>query len=92
MFIPDLFLFLVVYILVNMSVFFCYGHDKIKAKKNLWRTPENLLLFIAFLGPFGAWSGMQVFRHKTQKIKFYLVPLFALLHGVLLSRTLVLSL
>ena len=78
------FFILILYILINLSVFFYFARDKIKAKKNVWRTPENLLLFFAFLGPIGAWGGMQVFRHKTQKIKFYLVPLFALLHGVLL--------
>lgn len=84
MVIPDFFFVLILYILINLSVFFCFAWDKIKAKKNVWRTPENLLLFFAFLGPFGAWGGMQVFRHKTQKIKFYLVPLFILFHGALL--------
>jgi uncharacterized membrane protein YsdA (DUF1294 family) len=82
--IPDFSLILILYILINLSMFFLFARDKIKAKKNVWRTPENLLLFFAFLGPIGAWAGMQVFRHKTQKIKFYLVPLFALFHGALL--------
>ena len=82
--IPDFSLILILYILINLSVFFLFARDKIKAKKNVWRTPENLLLFFAFLGPIGAWAGMQVFRHKTQKIKFYLVPQFALFHGALL--------
>jgi uncharacterized membrane protein YsdA (DUF1294 family) len=78
------FFVLILYILINLSVFFFFARDKIKAKKNVRRTPENLLLFFAFLGPFGAWGGMQVFRHKTQKITFYLVPLFDLFHGALL--------
>jgi uncharacterized membrane protein YsdA (DUF1294 family) len=84
MVISDFSLVLIFYILINLSVFFSFARDKINAKKNVWRTPENLLLFFAFLGPIGAWAGMQVFRHKTQKIKFYLVPLFALFHGALL--------
>ncbi|MFA5348013.1 MAG: DUF1294 domain-containing protein [Methanoregula sp.] len=78
--VPGFWLLLVAYILVNGAVFLYFACDKIKAKKNAWRTPENRLVFFAFLGPFGAWGGMHMFRHKTRKIKFYLVPLFAVLH------------
>lgn len=87
--IPDFLLFLIIYTLVNGAVFSLNAHDKVKAKKNAWRTPENLLLFFAFLGPFGACCGMQVYRHKTQKIKFYLVPVFALLHIVIMVGVLI---
>ena len=34
----------------------------------------------AFFGPLGALAAMRVFRHKTQKAKFRLVPLFLCLH------------
>lgn len=77
-------LFLVFYILINGVVFFFYAHDKIKAKKNARRTPENRLLFFALFGPLGACAAMLVFRHKTRKMKFYLVPVCAMLHIVLL--------
>jgi len=79
----DFVVFLIVYLLINGLVFFFYTHDKIKAKKNTWRTPENQLLILALIGPFGAFAAMQVFRHKTRKMKFHLVPLCALLHIVL---------
>ena len=60
--------------------------DKNYAKKNRWRIPEAVLLFFAFAGgSLGSLLGMQVFRHKTKKLKFrILVPLFLLLHVVLL--------
>jgi uncharacterized membrane protein YsdA (DUF1294 family) len=81
---PYFVVFFIVYILINGLVFFFYAHDKIKAKKNTWRTPENRLLFFALLGPFGAYSGIKVFRHKTRKLKFYLVPVCAMLHIALI--------
>ena len=81
---PDFVVFFIVYTLINGLVFFFYAHDKIKAKNNTWRTSENRLLFFALLGPFGAYSGMKVFRHKTRKLKFYLVPVCAMLHIALI--------
>jgi len=81
---PDFVVFFIVYTLINGLVFFFYAHDKIKAKNNSWRTAENRLLFFALLGPFGAYSGMKVFRHKTRKLKFYLVPVCAMLHIALI--------
>jgi uncharacterized membrane protein YsdA (DUF1294 family) len=81
---PDFVLFVVFYLLINGLVFFFYAHDKIKAKKNVWRTPESRLLFFALIGPFGAGAAMAVFRHKTRKMKFYLVPVCAMLHVVIL--------
>lgn len=69
------------FVIWNVIVFLIYGLDKLKAKKNLWRTTEAaLLLCAAFLGGGGALCGMLIFRHKTQKLKFrILVPLFAVL-------------
>jgi uncharacterized membrane protein YsdA (DUF1294 family) len=77
---PDFIVFVLFYILINGLVFFFYALDKIKAKKNTRRTPENRLLFFALIGPFGACAAMLVFRHKTRKPKFYLVPVWAMLH------------
>jgi uncharacterized membrane protein YsdA (DUF1294 family) len=73
---------LVVYAFLNIIAFLIFANDKRKAKKNAWRTPENLLLVFAALGPFGAFGAMLIFRHKTRKLKFYLVPLFLFIHIV----------
>lgn len=81
---PIFVLFVVFYLMINGVVFFFYTHDKIKAKKNARRTPETRLLFFAIFGPLGACAAMLGFRHKTRKMKFYLVPLYAMLHIVLL--------
>jgi uncharacterized membrane protein YsdA (DUF1294 family) len=68
-----LWIFLVIVNLVALAIF---GIDKLKSKKGAWRIPESRLLLVAFFGPFGAYVGMLLFRHKTRKIKFLLVPLF----------------
>ena len=78
--------FLILYALVNGCTFVAYAYDKKKAAGTAWRTSENLLLMYALAGPFGAYAGMKIFRHKTRKIKFYLVPLFLLIHsGVIIA-------
>ena len=77
-----------VYIYVAvMSVigFISMGIDKIKAKKDVWRTPEKNLLLLAFAGGgLGVWLGMEVFRHKTKHLQFkYGVPLITLLEFII---------
>lgn len=69
------------FVLVNLVTFFVYGVDKWKAKRDLWRIPEKILLgFALFGGSIGAFLGMHVFNHKTQKIKFSIgVPLIFVL-------------
>ena len=73
-------MFFVVYAILNGVVFCVYAYDKRKAQKNIWRTSENQLLFLALTGPFGAYGAMNIFRHKTLKTKFLLVPAFLVLH------------
>jgi uncharacterized membrane protein YsdA (DUF1294 family) len=85
---PDFVLFFIVYTVINGLVFFFYAHDKNNAKKNTWRPPEYRLLFFALIGPFGAYAAVQVFRHKTRKLKFNLVPVCAILHIAILIRVL----
>jgi uncharacterized membrane protein YsdA (DUF1294 family) len=68
------------YALANIFVFCLYAYDKHMARTGGWRIPERVLLVAALFGPFGAYGAMRVFRHKTQKIKFYLVPFFLILH------------
>jgi uncharacterized membrane protein YsdA (DUF1294 family) len=78
--------FLFIYAVLNIIAFLLYANDKKKAQRNAWRTPESLLLLVAAAGPFGAYGAMLIFRHKTRKLKFYLVPLFLFIHlGVIIS-------
>lgn len=72
--------------LVNLIAFAAFGIDKYKAKRGIWRTRERTLLLLAAAGgSVGAYLGMQVFRHKTQHVKFkYGVPLIFLLQLALL--------
>ncbi len=75
--ISNLHLFLAILTAVNVAVFVIFASDKRAAQKNARRTPERTLIVSAIFGPFGAYLAMKVFRHKTRKMLFYLVPLFA---------------
>jgi uncharacterized membrane protein YsdA (DUF1294 family) len=79
------------YLCVNIVAACAFAWDKRISKMNLRRTSENTLLLLAFLGPFGAFGAMRLVRHKTQKIKFLLVPLFLALHLVVLGYLLLTS-
>jgi uncharacterized membrane protein YsdA (DUF1294 family) len=70
--------FLIPLIAVNVSSLLIFGFDKFRSVKGGWRVPESRLLFVAFIGPFGAFAGMILFRHKTRKVKFLLIPIFLL--------------
>ena len=80
----DLILFLTVLGVLNVLVFIVFADDKNAARKNSWRISERTLILLGMIGPFGAFGAMKMFRHKTQKIKFYLIPLFAVLQIALL--------
>ena len=59
---------------INVVSFVLCLVDKIKAIKGLYRISEGFLLFISIIGGcFGMVLGMQLFRHKTKKLKFKLV-------------------
>ncbi len=68
------------YLLMNLVAMMLYAYDKMMARRGDRRISEKTLLLMALLGPFGAMAGMRWFRHKTRKLKFKLVPLFALVH------------
>ena len=70
-------------LVLNIIVFFMYGSDKRKAEKKEWRTPESTLIIGGLVAPWGAIAGMQIYRHKTQKIKFKLIYIFAAIHIVI---------
>ena len=59
-----------------------YGADKFFAKKDMWRIPEKTLILVAALGgAFGAYAGMQLFRHKTKHAKFNIsIPVLMAVH------------
>jgi uncharacterized membrane protein YsdA (DUF1294 family) len=72
------------YLFVNVTALLMFLMDKLSARKGTQRISEKNLLTMALFGPFGAWAGMRAFRHKTRKPLFKLVPLFVVLHLVLL--------
>lgn len=62
---------LVYLIIINAAGFVLMLTDKHKAKKNLWRIPEAILLSAAALGgSLGCLAGMYAVRHKTKHLKF----------------------
>lgn len=74
-------------ILLNIITFAIFGLDKWKARQGQWRIPEKTLLLLAAVGgSLGAWSGMMIWRHKTQHAKFkIIVPLLLIVHCILLT-------
>lgn len=68
--------FAILALIINVATFLVYGLDKYKDRHHKWRIPESVLLALAALGGgLGAFTGMQVFHHKTNHKKFiYLVP------------------
>ena len=75
---------LIILLAVNFVSLVFFGFDKLWAMRGGVRIPESRLLLLAFLGPFGAFLGMLLFRHKTRKPSFLLVPLLLLFQLVLM--------
>lgn len=60
-------------LLINAAAFVLMLADKFKARKNLWRIPEAVLMGSALLGgSVGALLGMYACHHKTKHLKFTL--------------------
>lgn len=72
-------------IAVNLIAFALYGIDKFKAKRNLWRISEAVLLGAAAVGgSVGAFVGMRLFHHKTRHPQFYIgIPVIFVLQVLL---------
>ena len=70
--------------IINRVSLTIFGIDKLKSKRGGCRVPESKLLLLAFFGPFGAFMGMLLFRHKTRKTKFLLVPIFLFIQVLLI--------
>jgi uncharacterized membrane protein YsdA (DUF1294 family) len=75
---------LILLLAINLICLITFGIDKFNSKRRGPRTPEKRLLALGFFGPFGALAGMLLFRHKTRKIKFLIIPIFALLQAIIL--------
>jgi len=75
---------LIAFVLVNYVSLMLFFLDKKNAMSKKRRIRESTLLASAFLGPFGAYAGMIIFRHKTRKSKFVLVPIFMILQIVVI--------
>jgi uncharacterized membrane protein YsdA (DUF1294 family) len=82
--VPSLLIPVIIYAGLNILALAVFTLDKLKAKVKMGRSSENSLLLLAALGPFGALTAMMGFRHKTRHMKFFFVPVFALLHVVLI--------
>ena len=80
-------LILIYLAVINVATFFTYGIDKWKAKRSKWRISEATLLGLAVIGgSIGAWIGMNVWHHKTQKKKFrYGVPAIIIIQLALIG-------
>jgi len=75
-------------LVLNAISLIIFGLDKLKSKRRGWRIAESKLLLLAFLAPFGAYIGMLLFRHKTRKVKFLLVPIFLFIQLGLIAYSL----
>ncbi len=65
---------------ISLINFILYGADKRRARKNLWRIPERVLLLLSFFGgAVGGTAGMLVFRHKTKKFRFIFINALGLI-------------
>ncbi|MBE5748313.1 MAG: DUF1294 domain-containing protein [Clostridiales bacterium] len=71
-------------VFINLFAIALYGIDKRRAIKDKWRISEATLLLVALIGGgCGALAGMKMFRHKTQKAKFFVgVPVCIVLNVV----------
>ena len=75
------YLLIAVFVLMSILLFLVMGHDKRLSKTRKRRVPEATLFLLALLGgALGGVLGMQIFRHKTQHLKFVIgFPLLAFL-------------
>jgi uncharacterized membrane protein YsdA (DUF1294 family) len=69
-----------VYLIISVLTLLIYGIDKFLAKAEWKRIPERWLHTLSLIGGFpGAFLGMNIFNHKTNKPKFRWVIFASLL-------------
>ena len=62
---------IIYFVIINIIGFLAMYIDKQKAKKGKWRISEKSLFVVTLLGGgIGTNIGMNIFRHKTKKLKF----------------------
>lgn len=62
------------YLVVSVVTFIAYGLDKLAAKNNQWRTPEQTLHILSLIGGWpGALVAQKMLRHKTIKKEFQII-------------------
>lgn len=77
--------FIVYLISINILGFLMILIDKKKAIRHKWRIAESILLLVSMLGGcFGMFISMDLFHHKTKKLKFKLVPIICFGWGYLI--------
>lgn len=78
---------LIAILCMSFGAYLLYAYDKQCAKRDKWRIPESLLLFIAASGgAIGAYVAMRVCHHKTRKEQFaYGVPVIILIQTIILT-------
>lgn len=75
---------MIYFLIINFITLLLCFIDKKNAIKRKDRIPEKVLLFLSLIGGcFGMLIGMNLFHHKTQKLKFKLVYLFCILWVIL---------
>lgn len=72
---------------INLINFVLFYLDKKRARNRQWRIPESTLLFISLLGgTIGGLVGMNLFRHKTKKMKFIIGMPLILIVNILIIK------
>ncbi len=77
----------IIYLLIMNTIgVVIMGSDKSRARRKVWRIPEQNLFLVSVLGgSIGTWAGMYLFRHKTKHWYFVIgMPLILVLQLVFL--------
>ncbi len=81
-----LYIYLLVILVMSLITFGFYFVDKMSAKAGGWRIPEKVLFTLGFSGgAIGALAAMQIFRHKTRHLYFYVFNVLSLLVHIALA-------
>ena len=72
---------LIYFALINLLAFIMFWVDKRAAQNGQWRISEKALIIVSMLGgSVGSLVSMNIFRHKTKKMKFILgIPIILIL-------------